>query len=47
MAEIMSHPWMNEGHHLPFEPHTFPNKLKLYEINDEIVDHMVHTLKVS
>ena len=47
MADIMHHPWMNEGHHLPFDPHPFPNKLKLYEIRDEIVDHMIHTLKVG
>lgn len=47
MANIMHHPWMNEGHRLPFDPHPFPNKLKLYEICDEIVDHMVHKLNVG
>lgn len=47
MAEIMEHPWMNEGHHLPFGPHPFPNKLRHHDICEEIVEHMVHTLNVS
>ena len=46
MAEIMEHPWMNEEH-LPFAPHPFPNKLRHQDVTEEIVEHMVHTLKVS
>lgn len=47
MPEIMSHPWMNEGHTLPFGPAPFPNKLQLADINKDIVQHMVNILKVS
>ena len=43
----MAHPWMNKGHSLPFGPAPFPNKLKLADISDDIVDHMVHTLNVG
>ena len=47
MEDIMAHPWMNKGHSLPFGPAPFPNKLKLADISDDIVDHMVHTLNVG
>ena len=47
MEDIISHPWMYKGHHLPFQPPPFPNKLKLADISDDIVEHMVRTLKVG
>lgn len=47
MPHIMSHPWMNTGHSLPFSPAPFPNKLESADINENIVHHMVNTLKVS
>lgn len=43
----MAHPWMNKGHSLPFGPAPFPNRLRLADISDDVVDHMVHTLKVG
>ncbi len=46
MDEIMTHPWINEGHTLPFGPAPFPNTLTTKDINVDIVDHMVHVLKV-
>ena len=46
MADIMAHPWMNMGHSLLFGPAPFPNRLQLNDIIDQIVDHMVHVLKV-
>ena len=46
MEELMSHPWMNRGLALPFSPAPFPNKPKLDDIEEEIVEHMVHVLKV-
>ncbi len=49
MPGIMSHPWMNEGHTLPFGPAVavFPNKIQLADINTDILQHMVHVLKVN
>ena len=47
MDAIMSHPWMNEGHALPFGPAPYPNHLTMNDINTDIVDHMIHVLKVS
>lgn len=47
MPHIMSHPWMNTGHSLPFGPAPFPNKLESADINENVVHHMVNTLKVS
>ena len=43
---IMKHPWMNEGHALPFGPARFPNKLDVLDLNADILYHMVHVLKV-
>ena len=43
----MSHPWMNKGMSLPFSPAPFPNKLTLDDIVEQIVEHMVHILKVK
>lgn len=47
MSQIMDHPWMNEGHTLPFGPAPFPNRLQLLDINNDIIQHMVHHLKVQ
>lgn len=46
MEGIMAHPWINQGHALPFGPAPFPNTLRPNDINMDIVDHMVHILKV-
>ena len=46
MDAIMSHPWLNEGHSLPFGPAPFPNKLLPNDVDSDIVEHMVHILKV-
>ena len=43
----MAHPWMNEGHALPFGPTPFPNLLDPSSINNDVVEHMVHTLKMK
>jgi len=47
MDEIMTHPWINTGFTLPFGPAPFPNRLMMSEITTDIVNHMVHVLKVS
>ena len=47
MPDIMRHSWMNEGHTLPFGPARFPNKLEPSDVNTDILQHMVHHLKVS
>lgn len=47
MPDIMAHPWMNEGHALPFGPAPFPNLLDPSSINNDVVEHMVHTLKMK
>ena len=47
MPDIMAHPWMNEGHSLPFGPAPFPNQLDPSSINNDVVEHMVHTLNVK
>ena len=46
MPGIMSHPWMNEGHTLPFGPAPFPNKLQGTDVDADIMQHMVYVLKV-
>lgn len=46
MPELMAHPWMTEGN-AALKPHPFPNKLGANDINEDIVEHMVHVLKVS
>ena len=46
MEDIMAHPWMSRGSSLPFGPAPFPNKITSDEIAEEIVEHMVNTLKV-
>jgi len=47
MSEIMAHPWMNEGHALPFGPAPYPNRLDLLDLDKDIVEHMVYALKVG
>lgn len=47
MPEIMAHPWMNEGHNLLFGPAPYPNPLTPSGINDDIIEHMVHVLRVK
>ena len=47
MADLMDHPWMNKGLSLPFHPAPFPNKLQIDDILEDIVEHMVHMLKVK
>ena len=45
MDAIMRHPWMNEGHALPFGPARYPNKLDVLDLNSDILKHMVYVLK--
>ena len=47
MAEIIAHPWLNEGHTLPFGPAPYPNKLEVTDLNADIVQHMIWILKAS
>lgn len=47
MADIMCHPWMNEGHALPFGPAPYPNKVTANDIDEDVTEHMVHMLKVN
>ena len=46
MDDIMAHPWINESHSVLFAPAPFPNKLSLNSCSEDIIDHMVHVLKV-
>lgn len=46
MPELMAHTWMTEGNSA-LKPHPFPNKLCANDINEDIVEHMVHVLKVG
>ena len=43
----MAHPWMNEGHALPFGPAPYPNRLDILDLDKDIVQHMVCILKVG
>ena len=47
MPMLMAHPWLNEGHTLPFGPAPFPNRLTPNDINDKIVEHMIHVLHLK
>jgi Neu-associated kinase len=46
MPEIMSHPWIASNGSSTLKPHPYPNKLSANDINEDIVEHMVHVLKV-
>lgn len=46
MPELMAHTWMTEGNSA-LKPHPFPNKLCANDVNEDIVEHMVHVLKVG
>lgn len=46
MEDIMKHPWLNVGLTLPFGPAPYPGTLKEEEINQDILEHMKHCLKV-
>ena len=47
MPEVMAHPWLNEGHTLPFSPAPYPNRLKPNDINKDIMEHMIHILHLK
>ena len=47
MAEIMVHPWMVADGSSALKPHPYPNRLTANDINEDIVEHMVHVLKVN
>lgn len=44
MMELMTHPWLSEGH-LPFQPAPYPNAISASDINNDIVDHITDVLK--
>ena len=46
MPDLMCHPWIAADGTPPLKPHPFPNKLTINDINEDIVEHMVHALKV-
>lgn len=46
MPALMSHPWMTGDGSPPLKPHPYPNNLGANDINEDIVEHMVHVLKV-
>ena len=47
MAEVFNHPWLNENHRLPFQPAPYPNRTTQADIDDDVIEHMVNTLKVA
>lgn len=46
MPAIMAHPWMTADGSPALKPHPYPNKLTANDVNEDIVQHMVHVLKV-
>ncbi|CAI7995472.1 Hormonally up-regulated neu tumor-associated kinase [Geodia barretti] len=47
MPAIMSHPWIAANGSSTLKPHPYPNKLSANDINEDIVEHMVHVLKLK
>ena len=47
MPAIMAHPWITADGSSALKPHPFPNKFSVNDINEDIVEHMVHVLKVQ
>ena len=44
MPDIISHVWMNRGSRLPFGPAPYPNTLTENDLNEDIIEYMVHEL---
>ena len=47
MPAIMDHPWMTADGKSPLRPHPYPNRLTANDVNEDIVEHVVHALEVS
>ena len=47
MEEIFAHPWLNQGRTLILQPAPYPNRLTSDDIDEDIIDHMVHGLKLA
>lgn len=47
MPDIMAHPWMVADGTPALKPHPYPNRLSANDISEDIVEHMVHILKVN
>ena len=47
MDELIAHPWLSEGHALPFQPAPYPNLMDQSQINNDIVDHITDVLKLG
>lgn len=47
MDELIAHPWLSEGHALPFQPAPYPNVMNQSQINNDIVDHITDVLKLG
>ncbi|XP_003386170.1 PREDICTED: hormonally up-regulated neu tumor-associated kinase homolog [Amphimedon queenslandica] len=47
MDELIAHPWLSEGHALPFQPAPYPNVMTQSQINNDIVDHITDVLKLG
>lgn len=45
IADVMRHPWMTAEH--PLDPLPYPNRLRVNDIDEDIVEHMTHQLRVS
>ena len=47
MDEIFAHPWLNHGRTVTLQPAPYPNRLTSDDIDEDIIDHMVHGLKLA
>ena len=46
MSEIFQHPWLTAAGVLRFAPHPYPNNLSRDMVNMDIVNHIVHHIRV-
>ena len=47
MEEIFKHPWLLDQEVTKFEPHPFPNTPSKDSINMDIVNHIVHQMRLE
>ena len=47
MDEIFAHPWLNHGQALVMQPAPYPNRLTSDDLDEDIIDHMVHGLMLG
>ena len=47
MSAIMAHPWMAADGNSTLKPHPYPGRLTANDINEDIVEYMVHAMKVK